>query len=324
MEYNLKEEIPGIAADLLGGRVANIEVMGGGCVGNVFRVAIEQGSVSGCVIKFVENKKELPYEDEPLSGRVIGSRASNFDPAYALLLSRGLPVPEVYGQGESRDGSRRYVAMQYFAGEPVDGLLKAGGTDTEKLHQTIGGILGRIHSIKRPYQGWAGMESPYLQSWEEAFFFTLRENVERLSAGNLISENGAEAVSNLIGEKREAWEDPKEFSLSHVDGFQGIASKKDDNWNIEGIVDIEDHLFTDPRLALAGYEVSLELCDKKIPASFWQEYSKYNPVDPRYRDLKDLFKLQHLLVWRRVLADLPGQEDDVCNIDNLIKKIASY
>ena len=74
-------------------------------------------------------------------------------------------------------------------------------------------------------------------------------------------------------------------------------------WTLAGVVDIEDHQFTDRRFVLAGLELSHTWHGRTVPPAFWDAYGHAPPDHERF---KPLFQLYYLLVWARVLQGQPA------------------
>ena len=84
--------------------------------------------------------------------------------------------------------------------------------------------------------------------------------------------------------------------FSHTDGFQGVL-KNAGGWTLLGVIDIEDHQFTDQRFVLAGFELSRLFYGLPIDPAFWDAYAGLKPIDPSYAAFKPLFQTYYLLVW---------------------------
>jgi fructosamine-3-kinase len=112
-----------------------------------------------------------------------------------------------------------------------------------------------------------------------------------------------------------AWIDPPRFVFSHGDGLQGMWSPTAAGWTLSGVIDIEDHRFTDQRFALAVYEVSMERAP--LHASFWAAYQQQTRLDPTYPQFRPLFQLYVLLDW---LGNIPRTQPD--DIKRLAHQIA--
>ena len=263
--------------------------LSGGQVGQVLRADTDGASF---VVKLVAALPEPSFAEEPRDRRVYGSRWSNFAPAYELLRHNGIAVPKLHGTGTA-DGVH-YAVMDFLDGDADD--------YSPAWFAALGGSLGRLHRITRGYQGWVAMDELYRESWPQAFAASLRERFEETKP--LLDRTLAAAIDRLIA-IHGAISEPASFAFSHTDGFQGVFRRDAGGWNLLGVVDIEDHAFTDPRFVLAGVELSHAFAEREVPTSFWQAYEREASPPADLAALKDVFQLYYLLVWTRVLKDQP-------------------
>ena len=268
-----------------------IDTLVGGQVGYVYRVDTSNKSF---VVKLVDSCPEPPYFEELYNDRVYGSRWSNLLPAYGLLKRNGIRVPKLYASGYLESEKLNYVILDYLRGDSDDYSVE--------WFSEVGNILGTIHKISRPFQGWINMEKPYEERWSSAFTKCLKS--ELMQAEVFLSAALHTQVTKQVTESGSIIES-KAFVLSHTDGFQGVLKKEIANWALVGVVDIEDYQFTDQRFVLAGFELSHVLEKRIIPDAFWKTYSKLVPIDPTFDTSKKLFQLYYLLVWLRVLINQP-------------------
>jgi hypothetical protein len=112
-----------------------------------------------------------------------------------------------------------------------------------------------------------------------------------------------------------AWVDPVHFVLSHGDGLQGMLVRGGNGWGLAGVIDIEDHLFTDQRFALSVYEMGLG--DAPVSDIFWVAYRQQASLDETYWQFRPLFQLYALLDWlgNVALADAEDVEHLTQEID---------
>jgi hypothetical protein len=164
----------------------------------------------------------------------------------------------------------------------------------------LGEALRALHAIRRPFQGWVAMDRPYREPWSAAFPASFRSVLAL--ATPVIGEALARAALARAADKLAAFADPPTFVFSHTDGFQGLFRRAGDAWTLAGVVDIEDHQFTDPRFVLAGLELQHACAGRPLPAAFWDAYG---PAEPDYERHKPLFQLYYLSVWARVLQGQP-------------------
>ncbi len=268
----------------------SISVLTGGQVGHVYRVNTIDKSF---VVKFVDAEEEPSFVDEPRDDRVYGARWSNLLPTYNLLKENNISLPVLYASGTLAEKKLHYEIMDYLEGNQED--------YSPEWFSVLGESLGKIHKIARSYQGWVGMEEPLSELWSNAFMKSLSSRLEESKP--FIEESLYNAVSSLISTLGPITE-PQQFVLSHTDGFQGIF-KKNPEWSLVGVVDIEDYQFTDQRFALTGLELIHSFEGRALPNEFWESYTSHIAVDDTFEEYKKLFQLYYLLVWVRVLTNQP-------------------
>lgn len=276
----------------IGVDVRDITTLVGGQVGHVYRVDTLHNSY---VVKLVDVWPELSFFEESRNARVYGSRWNNLLPAYALLEKSDIPIPKLYTSGSLKSENIHYEILEYLSGNPDD--YSVG------WFAAVGKALGTIHKISRPYQGWVDIERPYTECWSDAFTQSLESQLGQARLC-LPTELHAQITKHIS--KSEQITEPGVFVLSHTDGFQGVLRKEGAKWDLVGVIDIEDHQFTDQRFVLSGFELSHTLEKRTTPNEFWTMYSEQIPIDPTFDTYKKLFQIYYLLVWSRVLKDQPG------------------
>jgi hypothetical protein len=161
-----------------------------------------------------------------------------------------------------------------------------------------------LHTITRPHQGWVAMSEPYPEAWAAAFAASFRSRLAQ--ARPFIGEMLHGRIEALAPGALASLTAPDAYVYSHTDGFQGVFEKADGGWALAGVIDIEDHQFTDQRFVLAGLELSHACDGRTVPPAFWDAYRAQVAVDPGYPIHKTLFQLYYLTVWAWVLKDQPA------------------
>jgi fructosamine-3-kinase len=181
------------------------------------------------------------------------------------------------------------------------------------LDRIVGQYLGAIHGITRSYYGWANLQAPYSQAWRDTFFTALYIILERACVHAAILQH-RQRIRETVEQYAASWSDPAQFVLSHGDGLQGMLVPHASRWILSGVIDIEDHCFTDPRFALAVYEVIMG--HAPLEESFWEAYQQHTILDSTYTHFRPLFQLYVLLDW---LGNVPPTQQD--DIDKLTHQI---
>ena len=146
-------------------------------------------------------------------------------------------------------------------------------------------------------------------------------------AGDFCVLPGGPASGDIYNQK-DTWIEPDSFVLSHLDGFQGIASKQGEDWSMDSIIDIEDHQFTDQRFVLCGHELAMEAEGTKLPDSFWEGYQSTKEINSTFEQSKPLFKLYYLSVWLCVfrnknIGDIPNRDEKAEDTIKIIESLLS-
>lgn len=275
--------------------VSHIEPLAGGQVGSVFKV---HANGKDYVVKFVEIEEELPFDAELVDERVYGARWSNLVPTYELLKSKDVPTPHLYASGTLESEKVHYALFDFLQGDDPD--------YSPEWFSLLGREMARIHTVVRPYQGWVAMNEPYQESWDGAFSQSVYSQLQE--GKEFLSSELYEKVKQYIDDHVPSFRSPAHFVLSHTDGIQAVFKKKEGEWGMEGVIDVEDYQFTDQRFVLAGVELVNRLEGRSLPETFWHAYTEVCPVDASYTQVKGLLQVYYLLVWIRVLQ---GQEDRV-------------
>ncbi len=98
------------------------------------------------------------------------------------------------------------------------------------------------------------------------------------------------------------WQAPEAYVFSHPDGIQGVALPGDGgDWSFQGIVDVEDHHFTDPRFALAGYDLA-----HGSPETFRRAYVSETTWPEGFAQCRPVFHVYFLATWVTVLERVDG------------------
>ncbi len=236
--------------------------------------------------------------DDSLQNRVYGSCISSFNEVYRCLQQYQIPLPQLYTLYTPSTNFPFYCQlMEYLPGQDINIALNSTPEEQQStLQEFLGRTMGIMHNITRSYDGWVDLRIPHLVSWREAFLTTLHQNLEAACQHQAIAVQKT-TILQAIARYVVFWTDPSEFVPSHVDGMQGMIVLTSIGWQLTGVVDIEDHYFTDQRFVLAGYELDLETNNNAILSSFWHGYQIQKTVDPTYWQLRPLFQLYYLLSW---------------------------
>lgn len=299
----------------------------GGYGGHVFDTTVQlAGEQKHIIVKLTDPQNEESFEEEDINKRVYGMRLSNFKPAYDRLVQSDILVPKVYAFGDA-SGSipYSYQILELLEGISLREHLASGPAEHgDALHHLAGDEFGKLHHIVRPYQGWVDLNKTQAKDWKTLFFTSLRYRIGEAVKHNRFLETKTNTLTTFVLDREADWRDPEEFVLSHVDGFQGMVKEANGEWQFTGVIDIEDHTFTDQRFVLAGYELSQNFERRVTPKSFWDSYGKQKSIPKTYESHKPLFQLYYLLSWLPLVYEEEwiGQPEDkervIGNFEKLI------
>jgi fructosamine-3-kinase len=236
------------------------------------------------IVKTASSEPEAPFGEEQDTKRVYSGRFSDIEPVYHLLLEKNIRVPKLLAKGTEEGIS--YVVMECLEG------------DTKVPQLMVAEELGKLHSISRDYQGSVSLQRPYAKSWKDAFFSAIRAQLSLTASLSGGVQKMLPSINSFINEKESQWQDPSRFVLSHADGFQGLAKRRGETYEFTGVIDLEDHQFTDPRFTLAGYQLFSErYAHEKLSQEFWDIYKTHAAIEASYENFRALFQLYYLLEW---------------------------
>jgi fructosamine-3-kinase len=256
----------GIEASL-GEGLKSARPMGGGCIGEVYRVDLDSGTT---LVAKVDREGKSHLERE----------------AYMLTYLREkseLPVPEVY------HGSETLLLMEFVEGSSrfSEGAERHAAELLSALHGITADSYGHerdtlIGSINQP--------NPPTKSWIE-FFRDQRllylANVAH-DAGRLPSED-LKRIEQLAGKLDGYLEEPEQPSLIHGDVWSANVLAKGDRISA----------FLDPAIYHADAEIELAFISlfNSFGEPFLERYAEIRPIGPDFLEVRrNLYNLYPLLV----------------------------
>ncbi len=211
----------------------------------------------------------------------------------ALRRIGALPVPEPLCCGRDTDRGISFLLMEYVSPAPRRkdyweelgrGLALLHRADTSFLHE---GIPGPLYGF--PENNFIGSSSQ-INAWKDSwsgFFAACRLEPQIRMAASSLPESVLRAFSALLERLDRYLPEPDFPSLLHGDLWSGNVMTGPDGRAV----------IMDPAAYAGSLEADLAMTALfgGFPESFYASYREVTPIDPSYRDRKDLYNLYHLL-----------------------------
>ncbi len=271
----MTDDLRDLIAKAAGAAPVNIEGLGGGCVGEVYRARLEDGR--DVVVKLARAKGGGTLDIEGAMLRYLADHAR-------------LPVPGVI------HASPGIVVMDYIEND--------GGAIGPDAQRHGAELLAELHALTAPTFGFAtdtligGLHQPNgeVDCWRD--FFRDRRLIhmgqEALAAGRL---SGAVMgrLENFAADLGKWIEEPESPSLIHGDVWGGNVLVR--GGRIAG--------FVDPAIYYADAEIELAFSTlfSTFSDAFFARYGEIRPIKPGFfEERRDIYNLYPLLVHTRLFG----------------------
>jgi fructosamine-3-kinase len=251
----------------LGERMLSVRPLGGGCIGEVYRAELEEGTP---LVAKVDRKGESHLEREAYMLRYLREKSD-------------LPVPEVY------HGSETLLLMEFVEGSSH--FSKEAERHAAELLAALHGVTSATYGHERnTLIGGLNQPNPPTESWTDLF----REH-RLLYMANVVHEAGRLPAEDLLRVERlsekldELIEDPNPPALIHGDVWSANVLAREDRITA----------FLDPALYYADPEIELAFISlfDSFGNTFLERYAEIRGIDKAFFETRrDLYNLYPLLV----------------------------
>jgi fructosamine-3-kinase len=253
-------------AEHLGERLRSARPLGGGCIGEVYKVELADGTD---LVAKVDRESESHLKREAYMLRYLRENSE-------------LPVPEVY------HGSETLLLMEFVEGSSrfSEGAERHAAELLATLHGITADAYGHerdtlIGSLDQP-NPWTGSWIQFFREQRLLYLARVAHEAGRLPAEDLRRvERLAEQLDGLI-------EEPEQPSLIHGDAWSANVLAKGD----------EISAFLDPAIYHADPEIELSFISlfDSFGAAFFERYEEIRGIRPGFfEERRDLYSLYPLL-----------------------------
>ena len=264
------ESLGSALADLFETEEYSAQPVFGGDINRAFRLSVQDRSV---FMKANHRENQLFFSAE-IKGLDAIRRTGTFR------------VPETLASGTDRQYGA-FLLLEWCQGSPNRDFYEKFGRNLAAMHKAdTNGIVKGFGFPENNYIGAAKQENTLEDSW--LVFFRehrLRPQMEKAKAW--FDRADRKRMERLLDHLEDYLPEPAFPSLLHGDLWSGnhITGNDGEAWLI------------DPAVYVGHFEADLAMTELfgGFPQRFYGAYHEVNPIDPDYRERRDLYNLYHLL-----------------------------
>lgn len=205
---------------------------------------------------------------------------------HAIAETETIRVPAVLGTGVD-DSYGAFLLLEWSQGKPVPKFYENFGHGLAAMHRAdTGRFIQGFGFSQDNFIGAGVQENTQEDSW--VIFFRDHRLVPQLSkAEDWFDSTDRKQISRILDNLTEYLPEPDFPSLLHGDLWSGnyITGSDGEAWLI------------DPAVYVGHSEADLAMTELfgGFPQRFYQAYNEISPIDPGYRERRELYNLYHLL-----------------------------
>jgi fructosamine-3-kinase len=207
----------------------------------------------------------------------------------AIAATKAIPVPRLLFRGVDESTGKAFLAMEYLSGaNKVQNFWEKFGQSLASMHlaDTSSFVTGGKYGFDTDnYIGATNQINSPRDSWM-VFFRECRLEPQFKMAERYFDDYTIKKILKLLDKLPELLIEPETPSLLHGDLWSGnyIVGNDGKAWLI------------DPAVYVGHAEADLAMTELfgRFPSGFYNAYSNVNPIDPGYKDRRELYNLYHL------------------------------
>ncbi|MDO5702996.1 MAG: fructosamine kinase family protein [Lachnospiraceae bacterium] len=241
-----------------------------------------------CRLTLSTGERVFAKYNSPERADMFRAEAEGLD---AIRKTGCMPTPTVYGYGTDPDDNKAFILLEYLPQRRMQSAAawQQFGRQLAEMHRS-GAVLfsnGSKYGFRSDnYIGLSPQVNAGCGSWID-FFRTNRLEVQMRKGEHIFNKKQLKQFSYLLDHLDRWLQEPEFPSLLHGDLWGGNAMRCAD-----GVIRL-----IDPAVYVGDREADLAMTELfgGFPQGFYEAYEEMSPLEPGYRDRRDLYNLYHLL-----------------------------